>query len=60
MHVNASSDDVANVLAHVRDRGFKPIELPGTDRLAIGVLGTNPASIRDAIVDLPGVAQPSR
>jgi 3-deoxy-7-phosphoheptulonate synthase len=57
MHVNASSDDVANVLAHVRERGFKPIELPGTDRLAIGVLGTNPASIRDAIVDLPGVAE---
>src|ERR1700694_3392046 len=56
MNVNASSDEVASVLAHVRDRGFKPIELPGTDRLAIGVLGTNPASIRDAIIDLPGVA----
>ena len=56
MNMNASSDEVASVLAHVRDRGFKPIELPGTDRLAIGVLGTNPASIRDAIIDLPGVA----
>ena len=56
MNVNARPDQVASVLAHVRDRGFKPIELPGTDRLAIGVLGTNPASIRDAIIDLPGVA----
>ena len=37
------------------DRGFEPIELPGADRLAIGVLGTNPGSIRDAVVDLPGV-----
>jgi len=56
MNVNATKDEVDNVLAHVRDRGFKPIELPGADRLAIGVLGSNPASIRDAIVDLPGVA----
>ena len=29
--------------------------LPGADRLAIGVLGSNPGSIRDAICDLPGV-----
>src|SRR5579864_1936167 len=55
MHVNATTEEVENVLAHVRDRGFRPIELPGADRLAIGVLGSNPASIRDAIVDLPGV-----
>ncbi|MBV8193915.1 MAG: 3-deoxy-7-phosphoheptulonate synthase [Candidatus Dormibacteraeota bacterium] len=55
MNVNATKDEVANVLEHVRERGFRPVELPGTDRLAIGVLGSNPASIRDAIVDLPGV-----
>jgi 3-deoxy-7-phosphoheptulonate synthase len=55
MNVNATKDEIANVVAHVRDRGFEPIELPGTDRLAIGVLGSNPASIRDAVVDLPGV-----
>ena len=45
------------MLEHVRERGFEPIELPGTDRLAIGVLGSNPASIRDAIFDLPGVVE---
>jgi len=55
MNVNATKQEIANVAKHVRDRGFEPIELPGTDRLAIGVLGSNPASIRDAIVDLPGV-----
>jgi 3-deoxy-7-phosphoheptulonate synthase len=55
MNVNATEEEVANVVAHVRARGFEPIELPGTDRLAIGVLGSNPASIRDAVVDLPGV-----
>src|SRR5260370_29376397 len=55
MNVNATREEVANVCKHVRDRGFESIELPGADRLAIGVLGSNPGSIRDAIVDLPGV-----
>ena len=55
MNVKATREEVANVVAHVRDRGYEPIQLPGTDRLAIGVLGSNPGSIRDAIIDLPGV-----
>ena len=57
MNVNATDEEVAGVLQHVRERGFEPIELPGADRLAIGVLGSNPGSIRDAIVDLPGVVE---
>src|SRR5215469_9635308 len=56
MNVNATPEEIENVADHVRAAGFRPIELPGADRLAIGVLGTNPGSIRDAIVDLPGVA----
>jgi 3-deoxy-7-phosphoheptulonate synthase len=55
MNVQATPEQVANVIKHVRERGFEPIELPGIDRLAIGVLGSNPGSIRDAICDLPGV-----
>ena len=55
MNVQATPEQVANVIKHVRERGFEPIELPGADRLAIGVLGSNPGSIRDAICDLPGV-----
>ena len=55
MNMQATPDQVANVMKHVRERGFEPIELPGADRLAIGVLGSNPSSIRDAICDLPGV-----
>ena len=55
MSAQATPEQVADVMAHVRDRGFRPIELPGSDRLAIGVLGTNPATIRDAVVALPGV-----
>src|SRR5207302_3144737 len=55
MNKNATPTEVANVVAHIVERGFRPVEMPGADRLAIGVLGSNAASIRDAIVDLPGV-----
>ena len=55
MNHQATRDEVENVIRHVRDRGYRPIELPGTDRLAIGVLGSNPGLIRDAVVALPGV-----
>jgi 3-deoxy-7-phosphoheptulonate synthase len=55
MSAQATAAEIANVMEHVRDRGYKPIELPGADRLAIGVLGSNPAAIRDAVVALPGV-----
>ena len=55
MTTQATEEEIANVMRHVRDRGFEPIELPGTDRVAIGVLGSNPPSIRDAVVALPGV-----
>ncbi len=54
MSAQATPAEVANVMSHVRDRGYKPIELPGADRLAIGVLGSNPSAIRDAVVALPG------
>ncbi len=55
MNAQATPAEIANVVAHVRARGYRPIELPGADRLAIGVLGSNPAAIRDAVVALPGV-----
>ncbi|MDP9246653.1 MAG: 3-deoxy-7-phosphoheptulonate synthase, partial [Candidatus Dormibacteraeota bacterium] len=57
MHRQATREDVANVVAHVRERGYQPVELPGTDRLAIGVLGSNPSRIRDAVAALPGVVE---
>jgi 3-deoxy-7-phosphoheptulonate synthase len=55
MNAQATPAEIANVMTHVRARGYKPIELPGADRFAIGVLGTNPSTIRDAVVALPGV-----
>ena len=57
MHRQATREDVANVVAQVRERGYQPVELPGTDRLAIGVLGSNPSRIRDAVAALPGVVE---
>src|SRR3984957_896417 len=55
INVRATPEQCGKVIRHVREGGFEPIELPGADRLAIGVLGSNPGSIRDAICDLPGV-----
>jgi 3-deoxy-7-phosphoheptulonate synthase len=55
MNAQASEQEIANVLQHVTERGFRPVELPGADRLAIGVLGSNPSTILDAVVALPGV-----
>ncbi|HZS13587.1 MAG TPA: 3-deoxy-7-phosphoheptulonate synthase [Candidatus Dormibacteraeota bacterium] len=55
MHAHASRAEIDGVMDHVRSHGYEPIELPGTDRIAIGVLGSHPASIRDNVVGLPGV-----
>jgi 3-deoxy-7-phosphoheptulonate synthase len=55
MNAQASEAEIANVIAHVSARGYRPIELPGSDRIAIGVLGSNPSTVGDAVVALPGV-----
>jgi 3-deoxy-7-phosphoheptulonate synthase len=55
MHAHATRAEIDGVMSHVREHGYEPIELPGADRIAIGVLGSHPASIRDNVVGLPGV-----
>jgi 3-deoxy-7-phosphoheptulonate synthase len=55
MHAQATRPEIDTVLAHVRQHGYEPIELPGADRIAIGVLGSNPGAVRDHVVGLPGV-----
>src|SRR5258708_13479345 len=57
MEAHATRAEIDTVMAHVRDHGYEPIELPGADRIAIGVLGSNPSTIRDNVVGLPGVVQ---
>jgi 3-deoxy-7-phosphoheptulonate synthase len=55
MHAHATRAEIDGVMQHVRGHGYEPVELPGADRIAIGVLGSHPASIRDNVVGLPGV-----
>ncbi|MEA2683956.1 MAG: 3-deoxy-7-phosphoheptulonate synthase [Chloroflexota bacterium] len=55
MGAHATPADVDAVCAAVTERGFRPVKLPGEDRVAIGVLGSNPISLRDSIVNMPGV-----
>src|SRR5437016_12468474 len=55
MHAHATRAEIDSVLDHVRSHGFTPLELPGADRIAIGVLGSNARSIQDHVSALPGV-----
>jgi 3-deoxy-7-phosphoheptulonate synthase len=56
MKADAPKDQVQAVMDKVREQGFKPLELPGQERVAIGVLGSNPIQLRDLVLSLPGVA----
>jgi len=56
MKADAPADQVKAVMDKVQEHGFRPIELPGADRVAIGVLGSNPIQLRDLVLSLPGVA----
>jgi 3-deoxy-7-phosphoheptulonate synthase len=55
MRAQAPVEEVDAVCAAVEERGFRPVKLPGEDRVAIGVLGSNPISLRDSIISMPGV-----
>ena len=56
MGAHATPADIEAVCAAVEERGFRSVKLPGEDRVAIGVLGSNPISLRDAVVNMQGVA----
>ena len=55
MNVNAGRAEVEAVLAHVREHNHSATELPGKERIAIGVFGENPPALRDFVIGLPGV-----
>ena len=57
MKAQATEEEVDNVCRSVEEHGFKPVKLPGADRVAIGVLGSNPVSLRDHVMSLQGVAE---
>ena len=56
MQAAATAEQVEEVKRRVAERGFDAVEMPGTDRTAIGILGTNPAAtLMDLVLGLPGV-----
>lgn len=56
MDHEATPAQIEAVMARVKERGFEAVRLPGSDRTAIGVLGSSPAAVmRDLIMAMPGV-----
>jgi len=56
MKASATDQEIDEVCRSIEEHGFKPVKLPGADRVAIGVLGSNPISLRDQVISLQGVA----
>ncbi len=60
MKAHASPDDVAGVCARIESLGYRPHQMPGATRTAIGITG-NPGAIDPVeFEDLPGVAEAIR
>ena len=55
MNAHASPEQVQDVIAHVHEHGHMATELPGKERIAIGIFGENPPSLREFLIGLPGV-----
>src|SRR6266404_798216 len=60
MKAHASPGDVAGVCARIESLGYRPHQMPGATRTAIGITG-NPGAIDPVeFEDLPGVAEAIR
>jgi 3-deoxy-7-phosphoheptulonate synthase len=57
MKSEATSEDVARVVAKVEELGFRAHTIPGESRTAIGVTGNKGPVLPDHFAVLPGVAQ---
>jgi 3-deoxy-7-phosphoheptulonate synthase len=57
MHHGASDDDIARVIATVREMGYDALPIPGRQRTAIGVTGNDGRIDGARIEGLSGVAQ---
>ncbi len=55
MNMEASESQIQAVIARVEGFGFKTHVINGVERSVIGVLGNNPAQIRDQFIDMPGI-----
>jgi len=57
MRHDATPSQVANLVARVQSHGFRAHLSGGDERTVIGVIGTDPFSMRDAVADAPGVLE---
>ena len=57
MRHDATSAQVAAVVAQVEAHGMRTHLSDGDERTVIGVIGTNPFALRDLFVEAPGVAE---
>jgi len=57
MRHDATSAQVAAVVAQVQAHGMRTHLSDGDERTVIGVIGTNPFALRDVFVEAPGVAE---
>jgi 3-deoxy-7-phosphoheptulonate synthase len=57
MRHDATSTQVAAVVAQVEAHGMRTHLSDGDERTVIGVIGTNPFALRDLFIEAPGVAE---
>ncbi|TMG33246.1 MAG: 3-deoxy-7-phosphoheptulonate synthase [Chloroflexi bacterium] len=57
MRHDATSAQVAAVVAQVQAHGMRTHLSDGDERTVIGVIGTNPFALRDLFIEAPGVAE---
>ncbi len=57
MRPDASQDDIAKVCERIRELGFVPNQIPGQQRVAIGVTGNETAIDPGLFAECPGIAE---
>jgi 3-deoxy-7-phosphoheptulonate synthase len=57
MRPDASQDDIAKVCDRIRELGFVPNQIPGQQRVAIGITGNESAIDPGLFAECPGIAE---
>jgi 3-deoxy-7-phosphoheptulonate synthase len=57
MRHGASTEEIDQVVRRIKDGGLRSHLSRGADRTVIGVIGSNPFALKDAVVQLPGVLE---
>jgi 3-deoxy-7-phosphoheptulonate synthase len=56
MHHSASEAEIETVCQAIRDMGFQPVPMPGSERTAVGLIGNDGPVDDSNVIGLPGVA----